>query len=353
MNTFSDRVLTWFDRNGRKDLPWQKAISPYRVWISEIMLQQTQVKTVIPYYQKFMKRFPDIEMLAQSSLDEVLHYWSGLGYYARARNLYKTANIICETFNGRFPEDIDKLNNLPGIGRSTAGAILSLSMNKRAPILDGNVKRVLARHDAIAGWPGTNLVQKKLWQLSEAYTPSERVASYNQAMMDLGSMLCTRSKPSCERCPIQESCKANLEESWERFPGKKTKKELPIRSIQMILLRDHAGRIILCQRPLKGIWGGLWGFPEISVSEDPIEWCQRNVPGNVLNFRLLPERRHTFTHFCLNITPVEIFLPDCANIKLKEGHWIWYKAGQLNTLGLAAPVTRLLSEIDEKEISYG
>lgn len=353
MNSFSDQVLTWFDLNGRKDLPWQKNITPYKVWVSEVMLQQTQVKTVIPFFQKFMNRFPNIESLAEAPLDEVLHYWSGLGYYARARNLHRTAKIISSKENGFFPENIDDLNNLPGIGRSTAGAILSLSMHKRAPILDGNVKRVLARHDAISGWPGKSLVQKKLWELSETYTPKKRVDHYNQAMMDLGSMLCTRTKPLCNECPIKESCKAYLNESWKNFPGKKIKKELPIKSVQMVLLRDISGRVFLRQRPLKGVWGGLWGFPELRINEDPVDWCQKHISSDVKKSHYLPQRRHKFTHFHLDIRPVEIFLSDHVNIALEDDRWVWYKADQPSTLGLAAPVVKILNELDTKEISYG
>jgi len=219
---FSQRVLDWFDLYGRKNLPWQKSVSPYRTWVSEIMLQQTQVSTVIPYFDKFMQRFATVCDLANAPIDDVLHHWSGLGYYARARNLHKTAQQVCTEMAGEFPTDPVELESLPGIGRSTAGAIASLSMNLRAPILDGNVKRVLARFAAIDGWPGKAQVLSQLWELAENYTPDQRVAEYTQAMMDLGATLCTRSKPQCDACPLSDACLAYVQNDWQRYPGKKT-----------------------------------------------------------------------------------------------------------------------------------
>ena len=206
MSGFSRLVLEWFDQHGRKDLPWQREVTPYRVWVSEIMLQQTQVSTVIPYFERFMGRFPTVQVLAAAPLDEVLHHWSGLGYYARARNLHRAAKLVAGEYAGQFPAELEVLQQLPGIGRSTAGAILSLAMGQWAPILDGNVKRVLARHHAVAGWPGQAAVLQRLWQLSEVHTPRDRVGAYNQAMMDLGATLCTRSRPRCSDCPVASSC---------------------------------------------------------------------------------------------------------------------------------------------------
>ncbi len=285
--TFQQNVLRWFDQHGRKDLPWQQNPTPYRVWVSEIMLQQTQVKTVIPYYGKFMASFPTLKSLADASTDEVLAHWSGLGYYARARNLHKAAQLAMaqsETASaqspkrqlprgqlpeGQLPDTLESLMALPGIGRSTAGAILSLALKQPHPILDGNVKRVLARHFAVDGWPGKTAVLNELWQLSETYTPSagqktvRDTHKFNQAMMDLGAMICTRTKPQCHSCPLMESCKGYQSGKPENYPGKKPPKTTPVKTTVMLVLRNPAGDILLYQRPAKGIWGGLWSLPEI------------------------------------------------------------------------------------------
>lgn len=242
---FSQQVLQWFDRHGRKNLPWQKNINPYRVWISEVMLQQTQVATVIPYFENFMARFPTVADLAWAQTDDVLHLWSGLGYYSRARNLHKAANMVMDTFVGEFPRSVEELTQLPGIGLSTAGAIASISMGIRAPILDGNVKRVLTRYQAIAGWPGQSAVTKQLWSIAEEYTPHHRNADYTQAMMDLGAMICTRTKPSCLICPLQQDCLAHAAGEETRYPESKPKKEKPERSIRMLMVINEFGEVLL------------------------------------------------------------------------------------------------------------
>lgn len=344
---FSDAVLAWFDRHGRKDLPWQQSISPYRVWVSEIMLQQTQVATVIPYFERFMARFPSVDDLAAAPIDDVLHLWSGLGYYARARNLHRAAIMVCEQHGGAFPTDLDGMQALPGIGRSTAGAILSLACGQRQVILDGNVKRVLARYRAIEGWPGTTSVLNELWALAERYTPDHRVAHFNQAMMDLGATLCARSKPACERCPVSAGCAARQRGEQQRYPGKKPRKALPERSTQMVLVRDAEGAILLERRPPSGIWGGLWCLPEIEQHVDPLTWCEQKVGQKANLGRSLPARRHTFSHFHLDIEPVEILLkqPGCA--VMEPGSRLWYNPRQPENIGLAAPVARLLDEIIE------
>ena len=234
---FQAQVLQWYDRHGRHDLPWQHPRSPYRVWLSEIMLQQTQVKTVIPYFERFLERFPDVAALAAASEDEVLHLWTGLGYYARARNLLKCARSVVDDHGGEFPATVEALEQLPGIGRSTAGAIVSISRDTPAAILDGNVKRVLARYTAIAGWPGESAVQKKLWAVAERYTPETRCADYSQAMMDLGATLCSRSRPACDLCPLEESCAAHSAGRQADYPGKKPRKALPVKSTVMLLVR--------------------------------------------------------------------------------------------------------------------
>jgi len=352
MNEFADRVLAWFDQYGRKDLPWQQDITPYRVWVSEIMLQQTQVTTVIPYYERFMQRFPSVAALAQAPLDDVLHHWSGLGYYARARNLHKAAIQVQEQYAGQFPDQVDKLQQLPGVGRSTAGAIVSLSMQQWAPILDGNVKRVLARHHAIAGWPGQAAVLKRLWQLAETTTPRDRVNHYNQAMMDLGATVCTRSRPRCGDCPLSQSCIAKAQGEWQRYPGKKPKKKLPERQVQMLLLRNVDGEVLLQQRPPQGVWGGLWGFPELPVAEDALRWCGEQSLGEALLQRELPPRRHTFSHFHLDIHPREILLTEPGCRVLEGGQSVWYNPRQPDARGLAAPVARLLNELEQGDISW-
>jgi A/G-specific adenine glycosylase len=345
LKDFSQRVLAWYDRNGRKDLPWQHPRDPYRVWISEIMLQQTQVNTVIGYFQRFMGAFPDVASLAAADLDQVMHHWSGLGYYARARNLYSAARAIKEVHQGVVPDDIESLQALPGIGRSTAGAIRSLGFGQYAPILDGNVKRVLARHFAVSGWPGRASVQKQLWQLCEAITPHERTADYNQAMMDLGATRCARGRPNCEACPLNRSCLALAEGDIPRYPAPKPKKALPVRTTRMVVLTDDTGAILLEQRPPSGVWGSLWSLPE-SPPDQPIEgWC-REVLGYEVEKRIrLVPRRHTFTHFHLDITPELVTVKNPVKNLMDGGPRVWYKLSQPGDLGLAAPVSRILSEI--------
>ena len=265
MNEFARRLLAWFDLHGRKDLPWQQAISPYRVWVSEIMLQQTQVKTVIPYFENFMARFPAIHDLAAASQDEVLHHWTGLGYYARARNLHKTAKIIVADHEGEMPLTVDALVSLPGIGRSTAGAIVSICSGRRAAILDGNVKRVLARHFAIEGWPGSTAAVKSLWAKAEELTPVDRVADYTQAIMDLGATVCTRATPACEQCPMHGTCIALATNRIAELPGRKPKKDLLVRQTTMLII-ESGNSVLLEQRPPAGLWGGLWSLPD---ADDP------------------------------------------------------------------------------------
>ena len=348
MRPFAERLLAWFAEHGRHDLPWQRDPSPYGVWVSEIMLQQTQVATVIPYYERFMARFPDLAALAEAPLDEVLAHWSGLGYYARARNLHRAARQAMADHGGRLPETIDALQALPGIGRSTAGAILSLALGQRHPILDGNVKRVLARHAAVAGWPGKAAVQRTLWELAEARTPRHRVADYNQAMMDLGATLCTRARPACERCPVAADCRAREQGRQTDYPGPRPRRELPERQVQMLLVRDPQGRVLLERRPPQGVWGGLWCLPELAPEADPLAWCRERglaaAPG-----RELPTRRHQFTHFRLAIRPQEILLTEPGCAVMDGDRLLWHDPHQPAQGGLAAPVQRLLQEIRQPE----
>ncbi|MBM3108138.1 A/G-specific adenine glycosylase [Pseudomonas sp. P66] len=337
---FSSAVLEWYDRNGRHDLPWQQGITPYRVWVSEIMLQQTQVSTVLNYFDRFMQALPTVEALAAAPEDEVLHLWTGLGYYTRARNLQKTAKIVVEHYGGEFPRDVEKLTDLPGIGLSTAGAIASISMGLRAPILDGNVKRVLARYTAQEGYPGEPKVAKVLWANAERYTPHARVNNYTQAMMDLGATLCTRSKPSCLLCPLKVGCEAHLLGQEIRYPIPKPRKELPQRRTLMPLLANGQGAILLYRRPSTGLWGGLWSLPELEQLEQLDDLADQH--GLTLVTRqALDGLTHTFSHFQLAIEPWLVRVDD-SRAHMAEPDWLWYNLATPPRLGLAAPVKKLL-----------
>ncbi|BAP77790.1 A / G specific adenine glycosylase [Pseudomonas sp. MT-1] len=350
---FGAAVLDWYDRHGRKDLPWQQGITPYRVWVSEIMLQQTQVSTVLGYFDRFMDALPTVEALANADEDEVLHLWTGLGYYSRARNLHKTAKLIVDKHGGEFPQDVEQLSELPGIGRSTAGAIASLSMGLRAPILDGNVKRVLARYVAQQGYPGEPKVAKQLWEVAERLTPQNRVNHYTQAMMDLGATLCTRSKPSCLLCPLKAGCRAHLLGRETEFPVPKPRKALPQKRTLMPLLANPDGAILLYRRPSTGLWGGLWSLPELDdlAALDPL--AQRHAL-QLQERRELPGLTHTFSHFQLAIEPWLIRVKSEAHA-VAEPDWLWYNLATPPRLGLAAPVKTLLkraaAELNAGEMS--
>ncbi len=342
----SRRVLRWFDRHGRKDLPWQQAISPYRVWVSEIMLQQTQVATVIPYFQRFMQAFPDVDALAAASEDEVLHLWTGLGYYSRARNLHKTARIVSRDLGGEFPDSVEGLCELPGIGRSTAGAIASIALQQRAAILDGNVKRVLARYHAVPGWPGQTAVSKTLWHYAEAHTPHKRVADYSQAMMDLGATLCTRSRPACDACPLREDCLAHLQGNPGDYPGKKPRKALPVKATTMLMIRNPAGEVLLEKRPATGIWGGLWIFPQLDPEHRVDTHCEHQLGQSPQTLEYWHPYRHTFSHYHLDITPVVVQLGREDRRTMENDRQLWYNLHQPAAIGLAAPVKKLLGKLD-------
>tara|TARA_Y100001934_G_scaffold273440_2_gene363761 strand:- start:6098 stop:7144 length:1047 start_codon:yes stop_codon:yes gene_type:complete len=343
MDWFATALLQWFDVHGRKDLPWQVDPKPYRVWVSEIMLQQTQVTTVMPYYERFMTSFPTVEALAAADLDEVLHHWTGLGYYARGRNLHATARQVVAQFGGDFPMDVDTLASLPGIGRSTAGAIAAISGGVQAPILDGNVKRVLARFHAVGGYPGTSATAKELWQHAQAHTPSQRVADYTQAIMDLGATVCARTA-NCTDCPLQSRCVAFQTNRVEHYPGKKPKKEKPTRSVRMFLIQNPDGACLLEQRPANGIWGGLWSPPE-RAADHSIDAMLREIgeaSASILSHRTDPPLRHTFTHFHLNIEPVHIHLQRSPTVVSDGQDWLWYGSGQNARIGLSAPAVKLI-----------
>jgi A/G-specific adenine glycosylase len=339
--TFQHSVLAWFDQQGRKDLPWQQDITPYRVWLSEIMLQQTQVATVIPYFQAFTAKFPDVENLAQANVDEVLQLWSGLGYYARARNLHKAAAMISE--QGCFPETLDGLMALPGIGQSTAGAILSIAFNKSHPILDGNVKRVLARFRAISGWTGSSQVNKQLWEISASLTPDDRVAGYTQAMMDLGATVCTRSNPACGKCPLTADCMALLTQRVADLPTPRMAKVLPIKQLIFLLLHNNQQQVMLEKRPPTGIWGGLWSLPEFANEDDALNWCMTNNL-QIRDKHFGNKQRHTFSHYHLDYTPLFIETNSAMDFVHETDRVTWHNTQHIKQLGLATPIKHLLQQ---------
>lgn len=348
----SRAILDWYDRHGRKDLPWQQDRTAYRVWVSEIMLQQTQVKTVIPYFEAFMRRFPDVVSLADADEDEVLHHWSGLGYYARARNLHKAAQQVRDEHSGQFPIVFEDVLALPGVGRSTAGAILAQAEEQRHAILDGNVKRVLSRFHGVHGWTGQSSVQDELWQYAEQHTPKKRLADYTQGIMDLGATLCTRSRPACEQCPLGRECVAYATDQVALLPTPKPKKTLPVKSVRMLMLRNGDKQILLEKRPPTGIWGGLWSLPEMPLEEGVGDWCQQHYRLKVGVFEEQPVMRHTFSHYHLDITPCIAEVKNRAESVMEAEGRVWYKASQNDqsrpVLGLAAPVNTLLNRLNEE-----
>jgi A/G-specific adenine glycosylase len=345
-------LLAWWDRHGRKDLPWQREPSPYRVWVSEVMLQQTQVATVARYYDRFLAAFPDVVTLADAPADAVLHHWSGLGYYARARNLHRGAQVVRDTHGGVVPTAFAALAALPGIGRSTAGAILALSGDQRHAILDGNVKRVLARVFHVAGYPGDVAVARELWALAEACTPATRVAHYTQAIMDLGASLCARARPACALCPLREGCQARAAGVAAELPARKAARPRPRRSVALVLARRVDGAVLLERRPPTGVWGGLWGFPEAEGAADVAAWCEQVLGVAPVATRARPVLAHAFTHFDLDMTPVEAHLPALPERVMEPGRYLWCQPAAPAAVGLAAPVTRLLAALGSEAMPY-
>lgn len=342
---FSDSLLVWFDHSGRKDLPWQQQVTPYRVWLSEIMLQQTQVATVIPYYQRFIERYKDVYSLAQAHLDDVLALWTGLGYYARARNLHKAATIIVQQHQGDMPNDLEQLIALPGIGRSTAGAIMALAYHQHHPILDGNVKRVLTRYDAVSGWTGKKDIEQKLWKRAEQLLPKKRIANYIQAQMDLGATICTRSKPKCNLCPIQTNCLGFQQGDPTKYPSSKPKKAIPIRKTNWIVAQSSDGKVLLQQRPNSGIWGGLWSFPESDTSENISNICKNLFNMAVINISPQSSIRHVFSHFRLDIYPHLVSGNEHHHHIAENKSFAWYKIEDALQLGLPSPVKSFLKSL--------
>ena len=341
------RLVAWHAQRGRHDLPWQKERTAYRVWISEIMLQQTQVSTVIPYFERFVRRFPDVRSLADAPADEVLHLWTGLGYYARARNLQRAAQRIRDDHDGVFPGALEAVMELPGIGRSTAGAILALSGGARHPILDGNVKRVLARHCAIDGAPDEAATLAKLWEVAEENTPHAEVAIYTQAIMDLGATLCTRANPRCAECPIASDCRARIEGRTADLPAKKQKRGARKSRHAVMLVARRAGAVLLVQRPTSGIWGGLWCLPEFGDREGAESFAKRELASARLARVPLPDIEHSFTHFDLVITPLIAECRGCAGVA--ESGALWYDLNEPARVGLPAPIKTLLGQLTARE----
>ena len=345
--TVSARLLAWFDRHGRKDLPWQQNPTPYRVWVSEVMLQQTQVSTARPYYARFMDRFPTLEALAQAPLDEVLHLWTGLGYYARARNLHACARQILERHGGAFPRTLEEVTALPGIGRSTAGAILALSRGERHPILDGNAKRVLARVFGIGGDPSSSGVLEALWQRADACTPEDRPAAYTQAVMDLGATLCTRTRPACTVCPLSDGCIAAREGRQAELPGTKPRRVRRARSAVLLIAESGEGgalAVLLERRPSPGIWGGLWSPPQFDDEGQALEWCRREL-GALESSESLAPIDHAFTHFDLRLKPLKVRCAAAASEVRELGDRLWYVLRAPPKVGLPQPIHDLFARM--------
>ena len=336
----ADRLLSWFDSAGRKHLPWQQDPTSYRVWVSEIMLQQTQVSTVIAFYERFMARFPDVHSLAAAPLDEVLHLWTGLGYYARARNLHRAAQVIVTEHHGHFPRTLDAVQALPGVGRSTAGAILAISQQQRYPILDGNVKRVLARACGIEGYPGDKAVAEALWSAAERLLPYESIESYTQGLMDLGATVCLRRQPHCLLCPVSESCAALRDSRIAELPAPRPRRALRHRTTVMLVLA-HGRELLLEKRPAPGIWGGLWCFPELADGDDAQAAAARRFGATVRASEWLPDVEHGFTHFRLTICPQRLDVSD-VQPRAGEAAYRWMPIDEVMKAGIPAPVKRIV-----------
>jgi A/G-specific adenine glycosylase len=344
---FTQSLLQWFDRHGRHSLPWQHDPTPYRVWVSEVMLQQTQVRAVIPYYERFVARFPTAAALAGALEDEVLHLWTGLGYYARARNLRAGAQVLMSRYGGEFPTTLAEVEALPGVGRSTAGAILALSRGERHPILDGNVKRVLARVFGIAGDPGTASVLAALWEQAEACTPAARAADYTQAIMDLGATVCTRARPACTVCPMGAMCVAAREGRQAQLPGRKQRRERKARQATLLIAEtgtDGARAILLERRPAPGIWGGLWSPPQFESEFAALDWCRRELGEPTMDSRRLHPIDHAFTHFDLTLTPIHVRCKG-GDAAVREGGRLWYVLAAPPKVGLPQPIRKLIDRL--------
>jgi A/G-specific adenine glycosylase len=346
---FAVRVIAWQRTHGRHDLPWQNTRDAYRIWLSEIMLQQTQVATVLPYFARFIAAFPTVDLLAAAPLSRVLECWSGLGYYRRAHHLHAAARFVVHQHGGRFPSDAATLATLPGIGRSTAAAIAAFAGGEHGAILDGNVKRVLARHRGIDGWPGAPAIQQQLWHAAGALLPdapvgeSNIIAAYTQGMMDIGATVCTRDRPRCGECPVNDDCIARRDARVDELPSPRPRRPLPQRAITMLLL-ERNGEILLEQRPAFGIWGGLWSFPEMPVGDDIGAHLSTRFHATADSIERLPLRKHVFTHFALSMHPVRVRVarwPDGVGMP----GIAWFAAGSAIAAAVPAPVRKLLATL--------
>jgi len=340
MSSFAARLVSWQKQHGRHDLPWQNTRDPYRIWVSEIMLQQTQVTTVIPYYQRFMTALPDVHALAAASLGDVLQLWSGLGYYRRAHLLHRAAQTVAIEHAGVFPADAQTLATLPGIGRSTAAAIAVFARGERGAILDGNVKRVLARHEGVEGFPGDAHVERVLWQRAEALLPSSNIETYTQALMDLGATICLRGAPRCGECPVASDCVARCDDRIAELPAPRPKKILPRRAVGVLLI-ERQGEVLLERRPATGIWAGLWSLPEVDAGVDAATLCRARFGVEVTLRERLPAIEHTFTHFHLTLTPQPCVVRHWPR-RAEEPGLLWLPLADAAGAALPAPIKKLL-----------
>ena len=345
LRDFSGRIIAWQGRYGRHDLPWQRTRDPYRVWLSEIMLQQTRVSAVVPYYDRFLRRFPTLQALAAASEDEVLAYWSGLGYYARGRNLHRGARIVLELHSGVFPRGVHEIRALPGVGRSTAGAVCVFAYGTRHPILDGNVKRVLARHFAIEGYPGEKSVENRLWHWAEALLPERNLEAYTQGLMDLGAQICVRRGPLCSACPVADTCIARQKGATERIPSPRPVRPLPQRETTLLVLLSD-GEVLLEKRPAAGIWGGLWCFPELGDAQPEVLIERVGEPAGPPWF--LRSVEHGFTHFRLQIHPLVAKLRR-RDPKAEESGRLWLSLERAKGAAIPVPVRRILDALSDSE----
>jgi len=345
VNTFSSRLIRWQKKYGRHDLPWQGE-SAYRIWLSEIMLQQTQVTTVIHYYLRFTESFPDIAALAAATEEQVLAHWSGLGYYARGRNLHKAARLIAERHGGRFPRDFEQILTLPGIGRSTAAAISALAWHERRAILDGNVKRVLARYCGIDGWTGGSKVEAQLWDQAEKLLPASDVAIYTQALMDMGATVCTRARPRCANCPVQVDCVALRTERVELLPAPRPRKVIPQREANFLLLK-FGSEIMLEKRPANGIWGGLWCAPQVDDGAEESNYLSRNNM-QISQRTEMDAFTHVFTHFRLHIRPV-LFELTSKPLRIEQQGCVWLDLGAALGAAIPSPVRQMLLNLQASQ----
>jgi A/G-specific adenine glycosylase len=345
MSDFANRLIAWQKVHGRHDLPWQNTVDPYAIWVSEIMLQQTQVTAVIGYYSKFMCRFPNIASLANATQDEVLQHWSGLGYYSRARNLHNAALTILDEHKGQFPHDFATIQTLSGIGRSTAAAIASFAFNQVQTILDGNVKRVLTRHFLVEGWPSSPKIEKELWLLAEKLLPEQGMVAYTQGLMDLGATLCTRSKPKCGNCPLNASCKALQAQRVHELPTPKPRKAIPEKNTTMLILR-RGDEVLLEKRPSTGIWGGLWSFPEVESSQDTAAIALEKFGVIAKNDHCLPNLTHVFTHFKLHIRPQTLQVIK-LNPQVNQAAHIWVSINDAIGAAIPTPIRKILFSLQK------